>query len=155
MNHVIKHPAATAVRPAANAARHAPAPATRPTPAPSPRPTPVASPRPTPVAGPGATPATVETAAAGATRFGTAPRARRAVVHVVTERHHYHGTLYVPDGKKRVSDVLCDGKPFLNLTDVATDGGAVDEFLAINKSAILSLRIVREEQTQAVSIRAF
>ncbi len=89
------------------------------------------------------------------TVFGTAGRARRAVVHVVTDRHHYHGTLYVPDGKKRVSDVLCDGKPFLNLTEVSTDGGAADEFLAINKSAILSLRIVTEEQAEPVSIRAF
>lgn len=138
MNQVITHPAATTVRPAAMAARH----------------TPVAT-RPTPVTGTRATPATADLAAAAATRFGTAHRARRAVVHVVTERHHYHGTLYVPDGKKRVSDVLCDGKPFLNLTEVSTDGGAADEFLAINKSAILSLRIVREEQTQAVSIRAF
>lgn len=127
MNHVITHPAATALRPTAIATRP-----TRTTPA---------------TADPAATP--------GATPFGMAHRARRAVVHVVTERHHYHGTLYVPDSKKRVSDVLCDGKPFLNLTDVSTDAGAVDEFLAINKSAILSLRIVREEQTQAVSIRAF
>ncbi|MCM2257797.1 MAG: hypothetical protein NDJ94_19350 [Vicinamibacteria bacterium] len=140
MNHVINHPAATAVRPAVIGARQAPVPATRPTP--------VAATRPTPAAA-------ADPVAGGTTRFGTAHRARRAVVHVVTERHHYHGTLYVPDGKKRVSDVLCDGKPFLNLTEVSTDGGAADEFLAINKSAILSLRIVREEQTQAVSIRAF
>lgn len=148
MNHVINHPAATAVRPAPTATRPTAVAATRHAPATATRPTAVAGTRTTPAtAGPAA--------AAGVTHFGTAHRARRAVVHVVTERHHYHGTLYVPDGKKRVSDVLCDGKPFLNLTEVSTDGGAADEFLAINKSAILSLRIVREEQTQAVSIRAF
>ncbi|MCM2257795.1 MAG: hypothetical protein NDJ94_19340 [Vicinamibacteria bacterium] len=58
--------------------------------------------------------------APGQTRFGTAIRARKAIVHNVTERHQYHGT-----------------------------------FLAVNKSAVLTLRIVREEQAQPMSIRAF
>lgn len=69
--------------------------------------------------------------------------ARRATVLVQTERHSYLGTLHVPDGKSRVLDVLCDGRPFLNLTDVSTDGGdGLEPVLVLNKAAIQCLRFV-------------
>ncbi|MCL4818201.1 MAG: hypothetical protein KJ067_03635 [Vicinamibacteria bacterium] len=68
---------------------------------------------------------------------------RRATVLVQTERHSYLGTLHVPDGKSRVLDVLCDGRPFLNLTDVSTDGGdCLEPVLVLNKAAIQCLRFV-------------
>lgn len=54
---------------------------------------------------------------------------RRATVLVQTDRHSYLGTLHVPDGKSRILDVLCDGRPFLVLTDVSTDRGLGAEAL--------------------------
>jgi hypothetical protein len=69
--------------------------------------------------------------------------ARRATVLVQTERHSYLGTLHVPEGKSRVLDVLCDGRPFLNLTDVSTDGGdGLEPVIVLNKAAIQCLRFV-------------
>ncbi|MCM2254196.1 MAG: hypothetical protein NDJ94_00870 [Vicinamibacteria bacterium] len=80
--------------------------------------------------------------------------ARRAIVDVVTESHHYRGTLHVPDGKRRVSDVLEDGRAFLCLTDVATDSGAAQAFLAVNKTAIVTLSIVCEASSTTPAIVA-
>ncbi|MCM2257802.1 MAG: hypothetical protein NDJ94_19375 [Vicinamibacteria bacterium] len=68
---------------------------------------------------------------------------RRATVLVQTDRHSYLGTLHVPDGKVRILDVLCDGRPFLNLTDVSTDGAdGLEPLLVLNKGMIQCLRFV-------------
>lgn len=68
---------------------------------------------------------------------------RRATVLVQTDRHSYLGTLHVPDGKARILDVLCDGRPFLNLTDVSTDGAdGLEPVLVLNKGMIQCLRFV-------------
>src|ERR1043166_4104452 len=48
-----------------------------------------------------------------------AQKARWATVRVETEGAVYVGRLYIPETKKRLSDVLCDDRPFLNMTDVA------------------------------------
>lgn len=85
---------------------------------------------------------------------GYAARARRAQVVIKTDAHTYAGTLYVPDGKKRVSDVLCDDRPFVNLTEVSIDGAqALEPFLALNKTVIHSVRIVAEAPADVVPIR--
>jgi hypothetical protein len=55
------------------------------------------------------------------------------------------GRLYVPDSKKRLSDVLCDGRPFLNLTEVTINDALQSEsFVALNKSFVKSVRVLNE-----------
>ena len=78
--------------------------------------------------------------------FGTyASRAKWATVRVETEGATYVGRLYVPDSKRRLSDVLCDDRPFLNLTEVSINDSAVMEpFVALNKSYVRTVRILHE-----------
>ena len=74
-----------------------------------------------------------------------AARARRCVVRVEVEGAVYVGKMYVPDGKRRVSDVLADERSFLNLTDVSIDGSEIlEEYLAVNKDYVRTLRILDE-----------
>lgn len=72
-------------------------------------------------------------------------RARWATVHVDTGDHVYVGRLYVSETRKRVSEVLCDERPFLNLTEVSTDGSQeVESYVAISKRCIRTIRILDE-----------
>jgi hypothetical protein len=81
----------------------------------------------------------------------SAGRARWATVKVETENAVYVGRLYVPETKKRVSDVLGDERPFLNLTEVSTNDAVDTEgFLAINKAFIRTLRILDEGHPEEV-----
>jgi Family of unknown function (DUF6812) len=72
-------------------------------------------------------------------------RARRCIVRIDTEDAVLVGTIYIPDNRRRVSDVLADERPFLNMTDVSVNGSdQVESFIALNKNFIRTLRIVHE-----------
>jgi hypothetical protein len=94
-----------------------------------------------------ATVAAVTTARIGVA--GYANRARWATVRVETEGGVYVGRVYVPETKKRLSDVLCDDRPFLNMTEVTINGGDQPEpFVAVNKNFIRNVRVVLEEEAE-------
>lgn len=77
------------------------------------------------------------------TRSGKAPRARWSKVRVEVDDVTYEGQLHLPDGLHRVSDVLCDDRPFLNLIEVSVNGKAPRErFIAINKRSIRTVRVL-------------
>src|SRR5688572_20405361 len=77
--------------------------------------------------------------------FGYAQRARWATVRIETENATYVGRLFVPDSKKRLSDVLCDDRPFLNMTEVRiNDSAHVEPFLALNKQYVRTVRVIQE-----------
>jgi len=72
-------------------------------------------------------------------------RARWATVRVETDGGIYVGRLYVPDTKKRVSDVLADDRQFLSLTEVSVnDQEQIESFVAVNKQFVRTLRIIDE-----------
>jgi hypothetical protein len=72
-------------------------------------------------------------------------RARWATVRVETEGGIYVGRMYVPETKKRVSDVLSDDRQFISLTEVSVNDAAnTESFMAINKSYIRTIRILHE-----------
>jgi hypothetical protein len=74
-----------------------------------------------------------------------AEQSRRATVRVETDGGVYVGRIYVADDEHRVSDVLADGRQFLSLTDVrVNDSEHVEEYMAINKSFVRTLRILDE-----------
>ncbi len=78
-------------------------------------------------------------------------RARWATVRVETEAGAYVGRLYVPETKKRSSDVLCDDRPFLFLTEVAiNDSPETEPFLAINKRLIKTVRVLHDGLPEAI-----
>jgi hypothetical protein len=86
--------------------------------------------------------------------FGQAGRARWATVKIETERATYVGRLYVPETKKRLSDVIADDRPFLNMTDVSTNDAATTEsFVAIAKRSILTVRVLKEVDAEVVPFR--
>lgn len=77
---------------------------------------------------------------------GYAQKARWATVRVETDGAVYVGRLYIPETKKRLSDVLCDDRPFLNMTDVTiNDLEAVEPFVALNKAFVKSVRVLQED----------
>lgn len=72
-------------------------------------------------------------------------RARWSKVRIEVDEVVYEGQLYVPDGKCRVSDVLADERPFLNLIEVSINGKTPPErFIAVNKRYIRTLRALDE-----------
>jgi hypothetical protein len=76
-------------------------------------------------------------------------KARWVTVRVETEGAVYEGRLYVPETKKRVSDVLCDDRLFLNMTDVTINGSTeIESFLAVNKSFVKTLRVLADSEPQ-------
>jgi hypothetical protein len=71
------------------------------------------------------------------------------LVRVETASGIYVGRVYIPRGKRRLSDVLADKRPFLNLRDVTTGGGdAPAPFVAIAKSHVLCVRVLNEEEQE-------
>jgi hypothetical protein len=79
---------------------------------------------------------------------GYAQRARWEVVRVETEGCVYVGRVYVPETKKRLSDVLCDDRTFLNMTEVTINGSAaIEPFVALNKSFVKSVRVILAEKS--------
>jgi len=92
-------------------------------------------------------------------RAHTAPvgftRARWSTVRIDTANGSYTGRVYRPETKKRLSDVLCDDRPFLFVTEVSIDHDEhVEPFLAINKHFIKSVRVLHEGEAEAAPIRA-
>ena len=72
-------------------------------------------------------------------------RARWATVRVETDTAVYVGRVYIPETRKRFSDMLCDDRPFLNLTDVSTDGGErIEDYVAVSKRFVRTVRILDE-----------
>ncbi len=81
-------------------------------------------------------------------------RARWARVRIETEDGVYVGQVFVPETKKRLSDVLCDDRPFLNMTEVSTnDSQVVEPFVALNKRYIKAVRVLQEGGGEVVPMR--
>jgi hypothetical protein len=73
------------------------------------------------------------------------PRARWATVRVETDGSVYVGRVFIPETQKRFSEVLCDARAFLLLTDVSVDDAdAVEPFIAINKGSIKTVRVLHD-----------
>jgi hypothetical protein len=72
-------------------------------------------------------------------------RARWAKVQIEAEQAVYVGRMYIPETRKRLSDVLSDERPFISLTEVSiNDGAETEPFLAINKRYVLTVRVLDE-----------
>jgi hypothetical protein len=81
-----------------------------------------------------------------------AARARWATVRIETDGHVYVGRLFIPETKKRLSEVLSDERPFLNLTEVSVDDGElVEPFVALNKRYVRTVRILDEGEAESVT----
>lgn len=79
--------------------------------------------------------------------FGAPVRARWATVRIETEAGVYVGRVYVPETKRRVSDMLADERIFLNLTEVSVNDSAnLEAFVAINKAYIRTVRVLDDGQ---------
>jgi len=72
--------------------------------------------------------------------------ARRCSVSIEADGRTYVGLLHVGDAQTRVSDLLTDGRPFLNLTDVSVDGAGIEPFVAVSKRYVRTVRILGEER---------
>jgi len=85
--------------------------------------------------------------------MGYAARAKWCTVRIETDEAVYVGRVYVPETKKRLSDVLCDERPFLSLTEVSVnDADNHESFIALNKAFVRSVRILHEGEADVVSI---
>lgn len=74
-------------------------------------------------------------------------RARWATVRIETEGTVYVGRIFVPETKKRLSDVISDERMFLNLTQVSVnDSAAVEPFVALNKQYVKTIRVINESE---------
>jgi hypothetical protein len=63
------------------------------------------------------------------------------------------GRVYVPDTKKRISDVLNDDRQFVSLTEVSVNDSAAHEpFVALNKAFVRSVRVLHEGDADVVPI---
>lgn len=81
-------------------------------------------------------------------------KARWATVRVETDSCVYVGRLFVPETKKRLSDVLCDDRPFLNMTEVTINGSdSIEAFVALNKAFVKTVRVVSEDDAIAAPVR--
>ncbi len=61
-------------------------------------------------------------------------------VVVQTSTGRLTGFLYVPELKRRLSEILNDERQFLPLTDVTDDQGERFDYLAVNKRFVISVR---------------
>jgi hypothetical protein len=81
-------------------------------------------------------------------------RAKWATVRIETDEGVYVGRIYVPETKKRLSDVLSDDRPFLSLTEVSVnDSERVEQFIALNKRYVRTVRVLNEGEADVVSLR--
>jgi len=82
----------------------------------------------------------------------TPARARWATVRIETEGTVYVGRIFVPETKKRLSDVISDERMFLSLSQVTiNDSAAVESFVALNKAHVKTIRVLSE--TEAIPTR--
>jgi hypothetical protein len=74
-----------------------------------------------------------------------AAKPRWATVRVEALGSIYVGRVFIPETRKRFSDVLCDERAFLLLTEVSVDDSEVVEpFIAINKTSITTVRVLHD-----------
>ena len=74
-----------------------------------------------------------------------APRARWATVRVETDGATYVGRVYVPETKRRLSDVLADERMFISMTEVSiNDADGIEPFIAVNKQYIRTIRVIND-----------
>jgi len=74
-------------------------------------------------------------------------RARWATVRIETDRTVYVGRIFVPETKKRLSDVISDERMFLNLTQVSVnDSASIESFVALNKQYVRTIRVLSESE---------
>jgi hypothetical protein len=84
-----------------------------------------------------------------------AGRARWATVRVETDDGIYVGRMFIPEMKKRLSDVLCDERPFICLTEPTKDAAPMMEsFVAVNKSFVRTVRVLHEHEPEVLSLKA-
>ncbi len=82
-------------------------------------------------------------------------RARWSTLQIETDNHLYVGRVYVPETRKRVTDVLEDDRGFLFLTEVSVDRGEdVEPFLAINKRFVKTVRVLHDGEPEAIPRQA-
>jgi len=85
--------------------------------------------------------------------FKGAQRARWATVRIETQTTTYVGRVYVPETKQRLSDVLCDDRPFLSVTEVSIDGAeSTEPFVALNKRYVKAVRVLDEGDVEVVAV---
>lgn len=81
-------------------------------------------------------------------------RARWATVRIETDGAVYVGRIFVPETKKRLSDVISDERMFLNLTQVSVnDSAAVESFVALNKQYVRTIRVLSESEASPTGRR--
>jgi hypothetical protein len=86
--------------------------------------------------------------------MGYGARAKWATVRIETDSATYVGRVYVPESKKRLSDVLNDERPFLNLTEVTiNDSQSLESFVAVGKSHVRSVRVLHEGEADVIPLR--
>jgi hypothetical protein len=72
-------------------------------------------------------------------------RIRWATVRIEAEAATYLGRVWVPEGEKRVSDVLSDERLFVSLTEVSINGDPnVEPFVAVSKRYIRRMGVLEE-----------
>jgi hypothetical protein len=85
--------------------------------------------------------------------LGYSARAKWATVRIEADDAVYVGRVYVPETKKRLSDILCDERPFLLLTEVSVnDADKLEPFVALNKRHVRTVRVLHEGEADVVSI---
>ncbi|MCZ6688206.1 MAG: hypothetical protein O7H41_01180 [Planctomycetota bacterium] len=65
---------------------------------------------------------------------------RHQPVVVTTPQGDIIGYIYIPELKRRLSEILNDERAFLPLTDVTVEDGGKIEYLAINKRFVITVR---------------
>jgi hypothetical protein len=84
----------------------------------------------------------------------TPARARWATVRIETDGTIYVGRIFVPETKKRLSDVIADERMFLNLTQVSVnDSTTVEAFVALNKQYVKTIRVLNESEVASTPRR--
>lgn len=83
-----------------------------------------------------------------------AAHARWATVRIETDTATYVGRIYVPETKRRLSDVLCDDRLFLSLTEVSVnEADNIEPFVALNKHFVRTIRVLHEDEVHPSTIR--
>jgi hypothetical protein len=78
-------------------------------------------------------------------------RARWATIQVDADEGTYLGCLYVPEAKRRVSDVLNDERTFICLSDARlNDSESAEPFVALNKRFVRAVRILRDAEAAPI-----
>jgi len=91
--------------------------------------------------------ATMEMRRTESTASYSPARARWATVRIETDSAVYVGRIFVPETKKRLSDVISDERMFLNLTQVSVnDSASVESFVALNKQYVRTIRVLNESE---------